>query len=64
MSDLRTRSLLDLRRIEQRRHDRGGADSNCNACLHKLGAALLVFPVALFAHPFTSMAFGSALEVV
>ena len=63
MIDLGTRLLLDLRGVEQRRYDCGGPDSNCNTRLHQLGAALLVLPVALFAHPVTSMAFVTALEV-
>ena len=64
MTALGPRLLLDLGRVEQRRDDRGRADSHGHSGLHQLGASLLVGPVVVVAvaHAGLSMAFLAGWE--
>jgi len=62
---LPSRSLLDLRSVEQGGDNSRGADSHGNSGLHQLAAALFVGAVDVVVtvvHGRSSMAFGAALE--
>jgi hypothetical protein len=62
MTQSAARFLLHLGRVEERSHDRGGADAHRDARFHQFCPAFLGRFVDLIAHDRTFMAFGHALE--
>ena len=56
------RLLLHLGRVEERGHDRGGADAHRDARLHQFCPAFFGRFVDFVAHDLAFMAFGHALE--
>lgn len=59
---LGARLLLDLGRVQKRGDDRGRADPDRHACLHKFRTPFFVRAVAFVVHARISMAFAAGLE--